>query len=84
LEKFGWENLDHPPLQSWPGTFRLPSFPKNESVLGSKRIATNEEVKQTVSGWLNGLAADFYDEGIVKLVQRLNKCLNRNGGYIEK
>jgi hypothetical protein len=30
-------------------------------------------------GWLNGLAADFCDEGIAKLMQRLNKCLNRNG-----
>jgi hypothetical protein len=37
---------------------------------------------QVVMDWLNGLAADFYDEGIVKLVQSLNKCLNRNGNYI--
>jgi hypothetical protein len=26
-----------------------------------------EEVKETVTGWLNKPAADFYDEGIVKL-----------------
>jgi hypothetical protein len=29
--------------------------------------------------WLNEVAADFYDEGIVKLVRRLDKCLNRKG-----
>jgi hypothetical protein len=34
--------------------------------------------------WLNGLAADFYEEGISKLVQRLDKCLNRNRDYTEK
>jgi hypothetical protein len=34
--------------------------------------------------WLNGLAADFYDEGIIKLVQRLDKCLNHNGEYVQK
>jgi hypothetical protein len=34
--------------------------------------------------WLNGLAADFYDKGIIKLVQCLNKWLNRNGDYEEK
>jgi hypothetical protein len=40
-------------------------------------------VKETVTDWLNGLAVDVYDEGIVKLVQRLDKCLNCNGDYIE-
>jgi hypothetical protein len=34
--------------------------------------------------WLNGLEADFYDEGIVKPVERLDKCLNRNAHYLEK
>jgi hypothetical protein len=32
---------------------------------------------------LNGLVSDF-DEGIIKLVQYLDKCPNRNGNYIEK
>jgi hypothetical protein len=43
-----------------------------------------DEVKERVMDWLNGLGADFYDEGIIKLVQCLNKCLNCNGGYVEK
>jgi hypothetical protein len=34
--------------------------------------------------WLNGLAAEFYDEGIVKLLSRLDKCLNLYGDYVEK
>jgi hypothetical protein len=42
-------------------------------------MATDEEVKDTVTDWLNGLAADFYDEGIVRLVQRLEKCLMQWG-----
>jgi hypothetical protein len=42
------------------------------------------EVKEAVTDWLTGLAAEFYDEMIVTLVQRLDKCLNRNGDYIEK
>jgi hypothetical protein len=29
------------------------------------------EVKERVTDWLNGLAADFYDERIVKFVTRL-------------
>jgi hypothetical protein len=42
-----------------------------------------EEVKGIVMNWLNGLAADFCHKGIVKLVQRLDKCPNRNGDYVE-
>jgi hypothetical protein len=42
-----------------------------------------EEVKETVADWLNELAADFCCE-IVKLEQRLDKCLNFNGDYVEK
>jgi hypothetical protein len=41
-------------------------------------------VKETVTDWLNGLAANFYEKGIIKLVKHLDKCLNHNGDYIEK
>jgi hypothetical protein len=58
-------------------------FPKMKAFLGGKRMATDEEVKETVTDWLNGLGADFYD-GTVKLLQRLDKRLNRNGDYVEK
>jgi hypothetical protein len=39
-------------------------------------MATDEEMKETVMHWLNGLAANFCDEGIVKLMQCLDRCLN--------
>jgi hypothetical protein len=47
-------------------------------------MMTDEEVKETVMDGLDWLAVDFYDEGIIKLVQRLDKCLNCNGDYEEK
>jgi hypothetical protein len=47
-------------------------------------MATDEEAIERVTDRLNGLAADFCDEWIVKLVQRLDKWLNRNGDYVEK
>jgi hypothetical protein len=43
----------------------------------------SDEVKKTVKDWFNGLAADFYDAGIQKLVTRY-KCLNLHGDYVEK
>jgi hypothetical protein len=41
-------------------------------------------VEENVMDRLNKLVADFYDEGIVKLVQLLDKCLNHNEDYVEK
>jgi histone-lysine N-methyltransferase SETMAR len=81
LEKFGWENLDHPTYSSdlAPSDFHL--FSKLKEFLGGKRMATDEG-KETVTDYLNGLAADFYDVGINKLVQHLDKCLNHNGDCV--
>jgi hypothetical protein len=42
-----------------------------------------EKVKEIFTDWVNGLAANFFCEGITKLGQRLDKCLNRNGDYLE-
>jgi histone-lysine N-methyltransferase SETMAR len=84
LKKFVWVNLDHPSysLDLAPSDFHL--FPKGKEVLGGRQMSADEEVKETVTDWLSGLAADFYDKGIVKLVQNLDKCLNHSGDYVEK
>jgi hypothetical protein len=47
-------------------------------------VATGEEVKKTVTYLINRLAPNFYDEGIINLVQHLDKQLNHNGDYGEK
>ena len=33
--------------------------------------------------WMSNQAADFFEEGIQKLVERYNKCLNIGGNYVE-
>jgi hypothetical protein len=52
--------------------------------LGGRRFKSDEEVKDAVKEWLNGLAAEVYDEGIQKLVTRYDKCLNVGGDSVEK
>jgi hypothetical protein len=42
-----------------------------------------KKLKKTVKDWFNGLAVDFCDGGIQKLVTRY-KCLNLHGDYVEK
>jgi len=42
------------------------------------------EVKEAVTTCFASLATSFYDEGIQKMVQRYDKCLNNGGNYVEK
>jgi hypothetical protein len=59
-------------------------FSKLKEFLGGRRFKSDEEMKDAVEEWLNGLAAVVYDEGIQKLVTRYDKCLNVVGDYVEK
>jgi histone-lysine N-methyltransferase SETMAR len=84
LQEFGWEVFEHsaysPDLA--PSDFHLSQ--KLKEFLGGRRFKSDEEVKDAVKEWLNGLAAEVYDEGIQKLVTRYDKCLNVGGDYAEK
>jgi [histone H3]-lysine36 N-dimethyltransferase SETMAR len=84
LVNFHWELLDHPPYSPdlAPSDFHL--FPKLKEFLGGKRLENDDMLKEIVTNWFNGQAAEFFDEGIQKLVPRLNKCLDINGDYVEK
>jgi hypothetical protein len=50
----------------------------------AKNFDDADEVQENVMTWFKGLAADFYDSGIQKLVPRLNKCLDNAGDCVEK
>lgn len=84
LTDFGWTILPHPPYSPdlAPSDYHL--FPKLKEHLGGLRFSTDEEVKEEVTRFLKGLAAEFYNMGIEKLEHRLQKCLDRNGDYVEK
>jgi hypothetical protein len=64
LQEFGWEVFEHPAYSPdfAPSDFHL--FPKLKEFLGSRRFRSDEGVKDYVKEWLNGLAAEVYDEGI--------------------
>jgi len=50
----------------------------------SEKFDDDDEMQEEVMPWFRGLAADFYDLGIQKLVPRINKCLDIAGKYVEK
>jgi histone-lysine N-methyltransferase SETMAR len=84
LQEFRWEVFEHPTCSPdlAPSDFHL--FPKLKEFLGGRRFKSDEEVKDAVKEWLNGLAVEVYDEGIQKLVTRYDKCLNVGGDYVDK
>ncbi|GBN74289.1 hypothetical protein AVEN_35324-1 [Araneus ventricosus] len=47
--------------------------------MGNKRFGSDEELENAVATWLNELAAEEYDMGILKLVDRYDKCVNLGG-----
>ncbi|XP_071448089.1 histone-lysine N-methyltransferase SETMAR-like [Hetaerina americana] len=83
-EQFQQDMFDHPPYSPdlVPSDFHL--FPELKKWLGGQRFQTNEELQDNVKTHLNSLAATFYGEGIVKLVHRYEKFLNRQDDYVEK
>jgi hypothetical protein len=59
-------------------------FPTLTEFFGGRCFKSNEEVKDTVKQWLNGLVAEIYDEGLQKLITCYDKNLNVGGDYVEK
>ena len=51
--------------------------------LGGMHFQT-DKLKNEVENYLCNVAGEFYDKGIRKMPQRLQKCINHNGDYVEK
>lgn len=84
LQEFQWNIITHPPYSPdlAPSDYHL--FPKLKEHLAGRRFSSDDEVKDEVQRFLNNMAASWYDMGIQKLSQRLQKCIDRNGDYVEK
>ncbi|GBL85110.1 Histone-lysine N-methyltransferase SETMAR [Araneus ventricosus] len=84
LDQFEWEIFDHPPYSPGLAHSDFHLSLKLKEFLGGKRFGSDEELENAVTTWLNELAAEEYDMGILKLVDRYNECLNVGGDYVEK
>lgn len=84
IQKFRWEIFHHPPYSPdlAPSDYHL--FLHLKNWLASQRFEETEELKTSVQNWLKSQAAEFYAEGLKKLTSRYQKCLERNGNYVEK
>ena len=84
ITSFKWETADHPPYSPDLAPTNYHLFLNLKKHLGGQRLQDDDQVKTVVMQWLTSQAGDFYEEGIHKLVQRYDKCLNIEGNYVEK
>jgi hypothetical protein len=59
-------------------------FPTLKEFLCARRLKSDDEVKDALKVWLNGLAAEVYDEDTQKLVTDYDNCLNVVSDCVEK
>ncbi|UYV66216.1 hypothetical protein LAZ67_4000839 [Cordylochernes scorpioides] len=59
-------------------------FPALKLHLGGKHFANDDEVQAETNHWLRRQDTAWYNSGIKNLLQRYQKCSDRNGDYVEK
>ncbi|GBO10881.1 hypothetical protein AVEN_227851-1 [Araneus ventricosus] len=65
---------------------RHPSSPFSciKSAPSGRHFRSNEEVRQPAKNFLRSLGTDSYQDGLLKLISRYDKCINVGGEYVEK
>jgi histone-lysine N-methyltransferase SETMAR len=82
LCRFGWGVLDHPPYRPDLSPCDYHVFGPLKKTLKGRRFNSDEAVREAVEQWFNQQPVSFFAEGITKLVQRWDKCLNSGGQYL--
>ena len=82
LETLKFEVLSHPPYRPDLAPSNLHFFPHLKRDLKGTHF-TSDEVKQAVTSWIKQRTPEFID-GMRKLVLRWEKCIERQGDYVEK
>ncbi|KAF7285557.1 hypothetical protein GWI33_010553 [Rhynchophorus ferrugineus] len=55
-----------------------------EATLGWTTIRKDDEVKEAVTKFISGLAAEFFEAGLQKWRTRQEKCVEKSGDYVKK
>ena len=84
IEQLGWEVLVHPPYSPdlAPSDYHL--FGPLKSHMRGNHFNTDAAVIEAVSKWIKTQPTEFFAKGIDNLVGRWNKCVEKDGDYVEK
>ncbi|UYV61541.1 hypothetical protein LAZ67_1005219 [Cordylochernes scorpioides] len=85
VENFEWEIFTHPPYSPDLSPSNLHLFSSTQDSPWREAICeVHDEVQAEANHWLRRQDTAWYNSGIKKLLQRYQKCLDRNGDYAEK
>jgi hypothetical protein len=84
LETLKFEVLSHPTYSPdlAPSDFHF--FPHFKRDLKCTHITSDDEVKQAVTSWMKQRTPELFIDGMRKLVLHWEKCIERQGDYVEK
>jgi histone-lysine N-methyltransferase SETMAR len=84
IQKNGWKLLSHPPYSPdlAPSDYHL--FRPLKDYLIGHNYENDEAIEEAVRSWLGGDGTDFCRRGIFKILQRWQKCTDRDGDFVEK
>ena len=84
LETLKFEVLFHPPYSPdlAPSDFHF--FPHLKRDLKGTHCTSDDEVKQAVTSRIKQRTPEFFTDRMRKLVLRWEKCIERQGDYVEK
>ena len=84
IEKMGWEVLPHTPYSPdlAPSNYHLFGFVKNQ--MRGQHYEMNKALHTALCQCLWAAGSEFYHKGLFKLPEWWEKCVPRNGDYVEK
>ena len=82
LEMMKFEVLSHPPYSPDLAPCNFHFFPHLKRDLKGTHFTSDDEVKQAVTSWIKQ-RTEFFIDGMRKLVLRWEKCIERQGDYVE-
>ena len=81
LAQYGDNALSKTTVYEWIEKFKTGRY---MSGLRSLKFSSDESVQKAVHQWLCDQPKTFFSDGIYKLVDRWNKCIEMGGDYVEK
>ena len=79
-----YELMPHPPYSSNLASSDFFLFPNLKKWFGGKGLTSNKEVIDETNAYFEELDKSYYSDGIKKLENRLTKCIELKGDYVEK
>ena len=83
LLRLKWEVWNHHPYSPDVAISDYFIFPALKRNLSGTQFISDNAMKTAAEKWLNEQGPGYYQDGINKLVEHSDKCLNRVGDYVK-